>query len=410
VPGAAVNGAPGAWAGLTPPSDPVGLTRRLARRVFITVAEASADLHASHFARALKAVDPGCTLDAFGGERLRDAGAQVHRETVSRAAMGLRALARAGEVHGMVKWLRARYAQARPDLHVCCDSWAMNVHFAKVAKEHGVPVLYYIAPQTWGSREGRVRRMRELVDHVACIWPFEEPYFRRHGIHATYVGHPLFDELPAERPPKPFLLAGQPPVVGLLAGSRKGIARKNFPRQLEVARRIRQAVPGTRFLVPTTVGAHDAVTEMARGFDGVEIAINAFDRMVRTCDLCVSVSGTATLHAAAWGVPQIVVYQGNPAAWHLIGRWLVKTRTFSMVNYLSGRPEHIVPEVIPWYGAVGPVADMAISYLRDPAKLESQRADVMKVIHAIDRPGASENAARLALSLMGTSTPAPDPT
>jgi lipid A disaccharide synthetase len=199
---------------------------------------------------------------------------------------------------------------------------------------------------------------------------------------------------------KPLLPPGEPPVVGLLAGSRRSIARHNFPHQLEVARRIREVFPETRFLVPTTPATHDVVAGMAAGFANLELELGAFDRMVPRCDLCVSVSGTATLHAAAYGTPLIVVYRVNRLAWHMVGRWVVKTRTYSMVNYLSGQAKHIVPEFIPWYGSAAEVGEAAVRYLRDPAKLEGQRANLLEVIRPLDRPGASANAARLAMSLL----------
>lgn len=374
------------------------------RRIFITVAEASADQHAAHLARALKTLEPSLTLEGLGGQRLREAGVTVHHETVARAAMGWRAAFRAAEVHRLLRWTRAYYAEHKPDLHICCDSWSMNVHFAKLAKEFNVPVLYYIAPQTWASREGRVRRMRGVVDHLACIWPFEEQYFRGHGVQATYVGHPLFDELPEDRPLKTLLPPGQAPTVGLLGGSRKSIAEHNFPHQLDVARRILDVFPETRFLVPTTTATHDTIAALAGGFPNLTLRLNAFDEMVRACDLCVSVSGTATLHAAAYGTPLVVVYRVHPLAWHLVGRWVVKTRTYSMVNYLSGKPAHIVPEFIPWYGPPDAVANRALAYLRDPALLEAQRESLLRVIRPLDRPGASRNAAELALSLIPPST------
>ena len=125
------------------------------------------------------------------------AGATIHHETVGDAAMMHHALGRVREVWRLLKWTREHYATDPPDLHVCVDSPAMNFHFAKLAKRFGVPVLYYVAPQLWAWREGRMKKIRRWVDRVACILPFEEQYFREHGIRATFVGHPLFDELPA---------------------------------------------------------------------------------------------------------------------------------------------------------------------------------------------------------------------
>lgn len=369
-------------------------------RVFITVAEASADLHAANLIRALREVRPDVVVEGLGGRRMREAGAVVHHETVDRAAMGWRAAFRAAEVWRLLRWTERHYERDRPDLAVCCDSWSMNWHFAKLAKSRGIPVFYYIAPQTWASRERRVERLRRYVDHLGCIWPFEEPYFRSHGVTATYVGHPLFDELPADRTPKPLLAAGDGPVIGILAGSRRSIAQHNFPHQVAVARRIAAAVPGSRFLVPTTPATHDVVTRLARGTGNMAVGLNEFDAMVRRCDLCVAVSGTATLHAAAYGVPMVVVYRASRLAWHAVGRWLVRTRTFSMVNWLSGEPEHIVPEYIPWYGSEQEVAERAIDYLRDPVKRAVQREKILRVVRSLDRPGASRTAADLALGLV----------
>src|SRR5205807_391018 len=130
---------------------------------------------------------------------MRAAGAIVHHETVSRATMFLRALVRTVEIWKLLRWTRGYYRQSPPDLHVCIDSSGMNLHFAKMARSCGVPVLYYIAPQLWASRKGRIKQVREYVNRVACILPFEENYYRQRGVAATFVGHPLFDEMPAGR-------------------------------------------------------------------------------------------------------------------------------------------------------------------------------------------------------------------
>lgn len=374
------------------------------RRVFITVAERSADQHAANLVRALRSLEPDLVVDALGGESLRASGATVHHDTVSNAAMGLAAFKRAGEVKRLLAWTENFYREHKPDLHVCCDSWTMNVHFARLAKRQGVRVLYYISPQVWASREGRVKEMAALTDAVACILPFEETFLRDRGVNATFVGHPLFDEMkPAHEPHhrKPGA-----PIVALPCGSRGGVARANFPRQLEVAKRIRVTFPAATFRVPTTPATHDFVTKSIAGLDWVSAELDAFDRVIPACDLAVTVSGTATLHIAAHGVPMIVVYYGGKVAWHALGRWMIRIRTFAMVNLLAngGRDEpakHVVPEFIPWNGPVDAVADKAVALLRDPAQLDAMRAQMRAAIATIDRPGASLNAARLAMEVMG---------
>ncbi|HEY8665400.1 MAG TPA: hypothetical protein VIL86_01985 [Tepidisphaeraceae bacterium] len=381
------------------------------RRVFITVAERSGDQHAAQLVRSLRALEPDIVVDALGGELLREAGAVVHRNTTDRGAMGLAAALRALEVFKLLRWTRGFYAEHRPDLHICIDSFAMNAHFARLAHKAGVPVLYYIPPQLWASREGRIKKLRKYVDHVACIFTFDEEYFRRKGMAVTYVGHPLFDELPRERAAE----AGEkyparPPVIGLIPGSRRGVASANFPHLLEVAAKIEKEFPAATFLIPTTPVTQPIVESvLAEAASGrrpgpagakVRAVSNGFDSVVPKCDLCLTVSGTATLHAAGYGVPMIVVYRGNPILWHLIGRWIIKTRTYSLVNLLSDAHEHIVPEFIPWYGSNDPVAQKAMDYLRHPEKLAAQKKRLLHLIQTLDKPGASENVAKLAMGMM----------
>ena len=381
-----------------------------AKRVFITVAEVSGDKHAAQFVRGLRALDPAIEVEGLGGHEMAEAGATIHHETVGAAAMMHHALGRVREVWRLLKWTRAHYAKAPPDLHVCVDSPAMNFHFAKLARSFGVPVLYYIAPQTWAWREGRVRKIRRWVDRVACILPFEEKYFRDHGIRATFVGHPLFDELPGGRdaaaPGNGERFPQRPPVIGLLAGSRRSEATANFPHQLDVARRVLDEFPGATFLAPTTTAtdpvARDHLERTATPpvRERTTAGVGEFDRMVPRCDLCLTVSGTATLHVAGWGVPMVVVYRGSPLLWHLVGRWVIRTRRFSLVNLLTDVRHPIVPEFVPWHGSNARVAECVLEMLRHPERLAQQRAKLRHLVRGLDKPGASVNAARIAIEML----------
>jgi lipid-A-disaccharide synthase len=372
-----------------------------ARRIFITVAEHSGDLHAAQLITSLRQLDPDLIIEGFGGPEMRAAGATIHVETVRSAAMGFAALRRGPEVLRLILFARKYFRIHTPDLQICCDSWGLNSSFAKLAHRMGIPVLYYIAPQVWASREGRVKKLRKWVDQLACILPFEQDYFRRRGIKATFVGHPLFDELPP-RDPKPPRdnFAEKPPTIGLLPGSRRGEAQFNFARMLSVAEQVRAAFPGTRFLVPTTPATDPIVRAAINGSPDIERRENAFDEIIPQCDLCVTVSGTATLHVAGHHVPMIVVYSASEILWNLIGRWVVRTRTFALVNLLAGGDQHIVPEFVPWFGSPRAVGDLVIEYLRKPEKLTSQVDQLATLIKTLDHPGASRNVAKLALEMI----------
>jgi lipid-A-disaccharide synthase len=393
----------------------------MARRIFISVGEASGDQHAAQLIRELRQLDPDIVVEGIGGPAMRAAGAIVHHDTVTRAAMGLETIFRYFELKRVLKWSIQYFASNPPDLQICIDSWMMNWHWAKLAHEHKIPVLYYIAPQVWASRPGRVKRMARYVDHVACILPFEEKFFRDHGINATFVGHPLFDALhvPDARPAS-ARFPNQPPVIALIPGSRKSVAKRNFPQLLDVSERILQKFPQAQFLIPTMPSTHDVVKQWLLWKPGATLQFvegglekigprtmglsregkNYFDEFIPQCDLCLAVSGTATLHAAALNVPMIAVYRLSPIVWNIGARWFINTRTYSLVNLLSSRSERIVPEFIPWYGSNQPVTDKALEYLEHPQLLEEQRAQLREVIGKMNQPGASRNAAKLAIELL----------
>ena len=396
------------------------------KRVFITVGEVSGDNHAAGLITSLKKLDPTIRIDAVGGPRMVAAGATVHHETTRKAAMSFHAVKRVGEIRRIEQWLRDRYAgPEKPDLHVCVDSSGFNLRFAKLAKAAGVPTLYYVAPQLWASREGRIKQVRASVDRLACIFPFEEAWFRERGVSATFVGHPLFDDLPADRfqriPGVRF--PDRPPVIGVVAGSRESEVRENLPPLIAVMRRIRdaypsrpRAIPGPSFLLPVTPAGSKPTYDLLRaagilpngahgGFEDppdwlwCDMQMNAFDKLIPQCDLVLCKSGTSTLHVAAYGVPMVVVYRISTLLWQAAGRWLIKTPKIAMVNILAGNID-MVPEFIPWNGDAEPVAASALALLADPAKLSDMRKSLLRLIEPLDRRGASDNVAALALEML----------
>jgi len=374
------------------------------KRIFITAAEASGDQHAAELIRSLKSLDPTIQIEGLGGPKMSAAGATLIEETVGKAAMGWRGALRAMEASRWMKLLSARYRQSPPDLHICVDSSAINLPFARRAKSFGVPVLYYIAPQLWASREGRMKKVRAEVDRLAVIFPFEEGYFRSHGVNATFVGHPLFDELPPDRAPARGFADVTAPIVGIIPGSRRSEVKANLPHLIEVMHAIVREFPQTKFLVPTTA-ASNAPVKGILDHERLNATIDqdAFDRFVPQCDLVLTKSGTSTVHVAAWRVPMIVVYRVNPLLWHGIARWLLRTKKIAMVNILAGQID-LVPEFIPWYGSNQPVIDCALDFLRHPNKLRDQREKLDALMKTIDKPGASMNVAKLALSLINKET------
>ncbi len=382
-----------------------GKSRHVAKRVYITVGEVSGDNHAAGVVRALKRMDPAIVVEGIGGPRMADAGAIIHYETTRKAAMALHAVKRIAEIRRLERWLRDRYRSGdKPDLHICVDSSGFNLRFAKLAKAHGIKTLYFVAPQLWASREGRIKQVREYVDQLCCIFPFEEKWFTDRGVRANFVGHPLFDELPENRfkSVPTVRYPNQPPVIGVVAGSRRSEVGENLPGLIEVMKIISGKYPEVRFLFPTTPAGHSiVVTQLAEAASGlrVEIDQNAFDRLIPQCDLVLCKSGTSTVHVAAYAVPMIVVYRINTLLWKMAGQFLIKTPKIAMVNILAGNID-LVPEYIPWNGDPAPIADEALRLLANPSLLEQMRDNLMKLIEPLDRRGAAHNVAKIALGMI----------
>ena len=373
------------------------------KRLFITVGEVSGDNHAAGLVASLKRLDPTLTIDAVGGPAMAAAGATIHYETTKKAAMSFHAVKRVAEIRRLEHWLRTRYGDpsTRPDLHVCVDSSGFNLRFAKLAKAAGVPTLYYVAPQLWASREGRIKQVRASVDRLACIFPFEEQWFRDRGVSATFVGHPLFDQLPSDRLARIATVRypDRGPVIGVVAGSRKSEVRENFPPLTAVMQRITAEHPTVRFLLPTTPAGHDLIVSQCPTALDCVAKENAFDTLIPQCDLVLCKSGTSTVHVAAYGVPMVVVYRINTFLWQAAGRWLIKTPKIAMVNILAGNVD-LVPEFIPWNGDPTPVTAAALALLADPTRLADMRKSLLELIEPLDRRGASDNVASLALAIL----------
>jgi lipid-A-disaccharide synthase len=388
------------------------------RRVFLSVGEASGDQHAAFLIREMKAMDRDLVVEGIGGPAMAAAGAMVHYDTVQGAAMGWRGALRYFELHRILKWGKHHFRQTMPNLLIVVDSWSMNWHWARMAHGMGIPVMYYVAPQMWASRPWRTKKLRRWVDRVACILPFEEKFFRDHGVETTFVGHPLFDEM-TPHPPTPAeeRFPNRPPIIGVIPGSRSGVVKENFPNLLEVTDRILESFPKATFLVPTMPATHEVVRrilrerfasavaaeENAQGLETIgafTFGLHKFNDLVPRCDLCLTVSGTATLHTAVHEVPQVVVYRINPLVWHLFARWVINARVFSLVNLLNDGHQMLVPEFVPWYGSNTPVAEKALEFLQHPETLATHREQLRKIISTLNRPGASRNAARVAMDLM----------
>ncbi len=349
--------------------------------IFISAAEASGDLHAAHLIEALRERLPGSRFVGVGGPHMAAAGCEPPAEGLfdltRHASMLGGPLLRLGYYYRTVRRLRRAIAEIRPDLHIPVDSPALNWHLAGAAKKAGAKVVYYIAPQVWAWAPWRVQKLIRLTDHVACILPFEQEWLRERGVSATYVGHPLFDALPARPDPAPDLMEAWSEGtwrVALLPGSRPGEIRQHTRALAATAADIRRR--WSRARCTFAAGGEQSAQEIRRSLPtgdsrDIEIAVDRTHEVLARSHFAVTVSGTITLEVAYFGVPMVVFYRVGRAAYGMVGRWLIRTPHLSLVNILSARTlesahgRKIVPELMPWYGSVKELSSMVLEVMDD---------------------------------------------
>lgn len=375
---------------------------------FLSAAEASGDRHAAGLIRALRQRFPDARFLGAAGPDMQAAGCETLLDLTQKASMVMGPLANLRYYRRVVRMLQQTIRDVRPDVFLPVDSPALNWHLAAAAKAVGSPVLYYIAPQVWAWAQWRIAKLRRLTDHVACILPFEEEYFRRRGVAATFVGHPLFDALPPPRSAEqcPDLLDAWESGcwrVALLPGSRPGEIQGHAAPLADVADAIRAWFPPARC---TFTAVHERAAEQIRREtrrDDLELAVARTEEVLSESHFAVAASGTVTLSVAHFGVPMVILHRVGTLerlAYAALGRWLIHTKHLSLVNILAGRK--IVPELMPWYGNRRTLLDTVKRCMDDIGWLTATRQkllDLVRPLRAENGRSAAENAAELVARL-----------
>ncbi len=370
----------------------------------IVAGEASGDQHGAKVVRAILERNPDLFFFGIGGDALKAAGVRILVDASRLAVVGITEvfsklpllLKAMGVAKGLLDALR-------PDLLILIDFPDFNLNIAAAAKKRGIPVLYYISPQIWAWRSGRVRKIRERVDHMAVILPFEAAFYEGHGVPVSFVGHPLVDESGdlgpdlLDVPPLP----SDPPVVGLLPGSRDREVVRLFPEMLAAIPLIRREVPDARFIVSHSPSVARGLIESIVAARAPGLAIDIEDQGVRRVfaksTLVVATSGTVTLEAAISGVPFVLVYKVSPLSYTL-GRMLIRVKHVGLANLIAGR--EVSTELLQHRATGVHIADTVTAMLKKPGLLERRRGQLAQVRGRLGGPGASRRVADIALSLM----------
>ncbi len=327
--------------------------------ILFTAFEPSGDHIAGALIAELKRREPGRPVFAMGGPLMRESGAELIESTTDRAAMLAGAATQAREHLRRLGRLKRWLAENRIAAVVPTDSPAANWSICAMVRKHqpDAKVVHLVAPQLWAWAPWRVRKLRRLTDHVLCVQPFEPKWFGQRGVSASFVGHPLYDRIPAEKsPPAEGLPQNDGPKLALLPGSRHSEVKRNWPTMLDAYRRLHASDRKLSAVVAASDASRAHQIELMSPMGvlprSMHMRSGDADAVLNWADAALVVSGTATLHAAAHGTPMAVFYNVKRYEWHLVGRWVVNTKTMSLPNLISesmglGR---VVPELMPHFG------------------------------------------------------------
>ncbi len=370
--------------------------------IMIIAGEASGDLHGAKLVEALLARDPSLFICGVGGQALRKAGVRVLVESSELSVVGItEVFSKIGSLWKGASRVKKLLKSLNPDLLIIIDFPDFNLHAAAIAKRQGIPVFYYISPQVWAWRKGRIKKIKRLVDHVGVILPFEETFYRQHDIPVTFVGHPLLDQKVYNQTRVAAHEQEKGSFIGLLPGSREKEVIRNLPVMLAAAAHIQRRYPEIRFLVSRapSVAADlmDRILETSGSQFAVRIATDPVGKVFNRCRLVVAASGTVTLEAALAATPTVIIYSVSSIS-YWIGRALIQVAHIGLINLIAGK--QIVPELIQKEATPKPIAECVLTLLDEPQKLEQMRMQLMQARESLGGPGASGRAADLALSLL----------
>jgi len=377
--------------------------------IMIVTGEASGDLHGANLVKALLRKNPRLQFCGMGGAELAALGVEILYDAGKVSVVGV------FEVFSHLKdlWLaqrilRRRLAEDPPDLLILIDLPDFNLLLAKRAKKLGIPVFYYISPQIWAWRSGRVKIMKARVDKIGVILPFEEEFYRKRGVSAQYVGHPLLDTVTSRLTRQQFLNLHDIPndtrCIGLFPGSRSREVASLLPVFFSAAAILQnKSAKRIVFFIPkaSTITHEQFESAGLRQYqEELDIRIFEADRydMMAACDAVVTASGTVTLELAILEVPMVVVYKLAPLTYHL-GKMLIKIDYFSLVNLIAGFDA--VPELLQHEVTAEKISAELSAIIDEPKRNKAMKKALQQVRDKLGESGASEKAAIEALKTIG---------
>lgn len=319
----------------------------LEMRLYIIAGEASGDLHGGNLIKALHAEQKGIEIRCWGGEKMQSAGAELVKHYRDLAFMGFaEVIMNLGTILKNIRFCKTDILDWKPDALVLIDYPGFNMRIAGFARRHSIPVFYYIAPQVWAWKQKRVLKLQRDVTRLFCILPFEKAFFAKFGMDVDFVGHPLLDVIADAQNSneiKSFRIKHQlndKPIIALLPGSRKQEIQVMLPAMLGVIKHF----PDHQFVIGGAPSQEKSFYEQfCKGFANISLVESDTYGLMSNADAALVTSGTATLEAGLWSLPEVVCYKGNPLS-YMIARKLIKVKYISLVNLVMDK--EVVRELI----------------------------------------------------------------
>ncbi len=379
------------------------------KRIMIVAGEASGDLHGSNLVRSALSLDPDLKFYGLGGENLRNAGIDLLFDLEHQGLFGfLEIVSSLRSTIGIYRSLKASLTRDRPSAVVLIDYPDFNLRLAKSAKRLGIPVFYYISPQLWAWRQGRVKKVDRYVDRMAVVFPFEPDFYQRYGVEVSFVGHPLLDVMDPPRPKEEVKteLGFDPsqPLLGLLPGSRMSEIKAHLPLMLESARRLNAGRPnGVALAVAQadSLGSGELTPFLELGPKDVKLVAGRTHDLQNAADVILTASGTATLETALMLTPMVVIYRLKLLSYQIFRR-MVKIEHVAMANLIAG--EEVVPELLQNDARPDNIVTELNRILESPEDRRRMVEGLTLIRKKLGGQGASLRAARLLLETINSRT------
>jgi lipid-A-disaccharide synthase len=372
-------------------------------KILILTGEASGDLYGAQIASAMREVDPTLAFYGVGGIHMRASAVNLLADVSELGVVGFtEVLGKLGRIRTLFSRLRRFLSTDRPALVILIDYPGFNLRFARVAKESGIPVLYYISPKIWAWGAGRIRTIKETVNKMAVIFPFEVPLYEKAGVDVTYVGHPLLDIVKADGSvPEIRQRLGLAPdrgTVALLPGSRQGEVDRLLAPMLGAADILRQRLPDLQFLLPLadTLSEDLLRNRMKQSTVPIHLVRRDTYSAVAASDAAIVASGTATLETALLGIPMVIVYKVSPLTYPL-ARLVIRIDHIGLPNIIAGRT--VVPELIQGDASPERIAETILPLLTDNQRRTAMTDAFAEVRRKLGTGGAARNTARIACAM-----------